>query len=203
MCLGRSSGSTGRGGLRERSLPATVARDRPDHVCLVYDELADQIAAVVPYMKIGLDRREKCLYVADDETVGEVRRSLEDAGVDINREAARGALSVLTKRDAYLRFGRFDPDEMVMFLGQSTEATRTEGFSALRITGEMTWALGPEVGCDRLIEYEVALNGFFPGSHALAVCQYHRQIPALDHPRCSSDPSRRDPRQSHLLECLL
>src|SRR3712207_766479 len=110
-----------------------------------------------------------------DRTVDEVRRSLHGAGVEVDAETERGGLSLVTKRDAYLRFGRFDPDEMVRFVGQSTEKARADGFSALRITGEMTWALGPEVGCERLIEYEVALNNYFPGSDALAICQYHRQ----------------------------
>jgi signal transduction histidine kinase len=146
-----------------------------DHICLVYDEQEEQAAAVVPYIKVGLERRERCLYVADDEAIGEASRRLQDAGVDVVGETARGALSLVANRDAYLRFGQFNPDEMVTFLGQSTERTRADGFAALRITGEMTWALGSEVGCDRLIEYEVSLNRFFPGSHALAVCQYHRQ----------------------------
>jgi hypothetical protein len=42
----------------------------------------------------------------------------------------------LANRDAYLRFSRFNPDEMVRFLGQSTVRTRADGFTALRITGK-------------------------------------------------------------------
>ena len=117
-----------------------------DHVCLVYDEPDEQVAAVVPYIKFGLERRERCFYVADDQTVDAVRQSLHAAGVNVEAEAQRGGLSLVTKRDAYLRFGRFDPEEMVTFLAESTQKARSDGFSALRITGEMTWALGPEVG---------------------------------------------------------
>lgn len=143
-----------------------------DHICLVYDDREEQGAAVVPYIKLGLERRERCLYLADDDAIGEASRRLQDAGVDVMGETARGALALVASRDAYLRFGQFDLDEMVAFLGQSTAKSRADGFAALRITGEMTWALGPEVGCERLIEYEVALNRFLPGSDALAVCQY-------------------------------
>jgi PAS domain S-box-containing protein len=45
----------------------------------------------------------------------------------------------------------------------------------LRVTGEMSWALQGLPGSERLIEYEAKLNGFFPGSKSLAICQYDRQ----------------------------
>ncbi len=64
---------------------------------------------------------------------------------------------------------------MLDFLRGALDATLAQGYSALRITGEMTWALGPEVGCDRLMEYETGLNAYFPGSKALAICQYNRR----------------------------
>src|SRR3712207_6941690 len=40
-----------------------------DHVCLVYDDAVEQIAAVVPYIELGLKRHERCFYVADDGAV--------------------------------------------------------------------------------------------------------------------------------------
>jgi signal transduction histidine kinase len=39
----------------------------------------------------------------------------------------------------------------------------------------MTWALGKECGCERLIEYEAKLNQFFPKSKSTAICQYNRK----------------------------
>src|SRR3712207_2163635 len=84
-----------------------------DHVCLVYEDATEQVATLVPYVKLGLERRERCLYVADDEAIGEVTRYLQNAGVDVGEETARGALHLLTKREAYLRFGYFNPDEVV------------------------------------------------------------------------------------------
>ena len=47
----------------------------------------------------------------------------------------------------------------------------------------MTWALGPESGCDRLIEFEARLNEFLVESRSVIVCLYDRRRfdPAVIH----------------------
>ena len=146
-----------------------------DHVCMVYESSEEQLAAAVPFIRKGLARGECCVYIADDLTVEQTRAALDGAGIDTRRELERGALSLLTKREAYLRTGSFDPEGMIRFLEQTVDDAVARGFAGFRVTGEMTWALGCEHGCDRLIEYEARLNHFFPGSRALAICQYNRR----------------------------
>ncbi|HZY30019.1 MAG TPA: PAS domain S-box protein, partial [Candidatus Methylomirabilis sp.] len=145
------------------------------HLCLIYEDVAQQMAAIVPFVRTGLARGERCLYIADHSTTREVAAALAAAGVDVQRERERGALVLLTKRETYLRGGRFEPEAMIALLRQALEEALAAGFTGLRATGEMTWALGPEVGCDRLIEYEATLNTFLPGARALAICQYDRR----------------------------
>ena len=74
-----------------------------------------------------------------------------------------------------MKDGAFDPDGMISMLARETELALQEGYAALRVTGEMTWALRGLPGSERLMEYEAKLNGFFPGSRALAICQYDRR----------------------------
>jgi PAS domain-containing protein len=70
---------------------------------------------------------------------------------------------------------------MILLLQEETERALDEGYSALRVTGEMTWALRGLAGSNRLIEYEAKLNDFFLDSKCLAICQYDRRqfAPAL------------------------
>jgi serine phosphatase RsbU (regulator of sigma subunit) len=145
-----------------------------DHFCLIYETVTEQMAVVVPFVQDGLARRERCVYITDDRTAEEVVEALTAAGVDVARERERGALWLLTQRDAYLRSGEFDPQAMIRLLHQTMEQVLVNGFTGLRVTGEMTWALGSDVGCARLIEAEALLNDFFPGSRSLAICQYRR-----------------------------
>ena len=145
-----------------------------DHLCLIYETPEEQFAAVVPFLRDGLACEEQCLYIADERTAAEVREALRPAGVDVEAQEARGALRIVSKRETYLRGGVFDPAAMLALLRGATAEAVARGYTALRVTGEMTWALGPEAGTERLIEYEASLNDFFPGSRALAICQYNR-----------------------------
>ncbi|MDB5307247.1 MAG: Sensory box histidine kinase [Gemmataceae bacterium] len=70
-----------------------------DHVCLIYESTAGQSAVVVPFIKEGLARGERCLYAAD-RTVEEVVQALTAAGVDVAQESQRGAPRLLTVRAA-------------------------------------------------------------------------------------------------------
>jgi PAS domain S-box-containing protein len=146
-----------------------------DHICLVYETFAEQMATVTTFLKAGLARGERCVYLVDDRTADAITEALEASGFDVAAEQARGAFQLLTKRDAYLRAGAFDPQAMVAFLGETEAKALADGYTGLCITGEMTWALGPETGCERLIEYETLLNDYFPGSRSSAICQYNRQ----------------------------
>ncbi|MBK5226734.1 MAG: MEDS domain-containing protein, partial [Thermoleophilia bacterium] len=148
--------------------------DVHDHLCLIYESREEQLAAVIPFMRIGLERGERCIYIADDNTVEEVLDAMRAAGIEVEDATRSGALSVITKRDFYLKEGRFDPDWMIDFIKEATAAAKADGYSALRVTGEMTWMLGGDPGSERLIEYEAKLNYFIPEYDCLAICQYNR-----------------------------
>jgi PAS domain S-box-containing protein len=143
-----------------------------DHVCPIYESKAEQLAAAVPFIKQGLARNERCLLIVDDRTAEEIAEALAAAGLDVARE--RGALWLPHNSVTYFRSGHFDPDDMIDFLRTTEAQALAEGFSGLRIVGEMTWALGPEIGNDRLIEFEVLVNKFFENSRSIGLCQYHR-----------------------------
>jgi hypothetical protein len=64
---------------------------------------------------------------------------------------------------------------MIALLRADTERALAEGYSALRATGEMTWALRGLPGSERLIEYETRLSEFLAGSKCVAMCQYDRR----------------------------
>lgn len=157
------------------SFLAAIEAVRPhDHLCLLHATREEEFAAVVPYLRLGLERGERCVCVVDENAAGDVLRALKDDGVDASAAVESGALSVLGARDACLKDGYFDPGRMIRFLEQAAARAESEGYAALRVTAEMTWALGPEAGVERLIEYEAKLNGVIPLRGLSVVCQYDR-----------------------------
>ncbi|MFC4439837.1 MULTISPECIES: MEDS domain-containing protein [Natrialbaceae] len=157
---------------------SVAEHDSYDHLALVYESQAEQFAAVVPYVKRGLERGERCVYIADENDIDEIRSALRDAGVDVDGALESGALTMHTAQDSYLRNGAFDPDDMIAFLEGAIEEA-TEEYEGLRIAGEMTWVFGDDPPIEELVEYEGKLNRLLPGTNGIALCQYNReQFPA-------------------------
>lgn len=154
----------------------TAAQLKPgDHLCSIYETEEEHRAILMPFLRQGLERGEKVIYIVDAHTAETVLGYLRDDGLDPEPYLARGQLVILTRDDAYMRDGVFEPDGMIALLRAETEKALAEGYPALRATGEMTWALRGLPGSKRLIEYEAKLNEFFPGSKCLAICQYDRR----------------------------
>lgn len=145
-----------------------------DHICIVYETKEEQFSSIVPFIKIGLKRGEKCIYVVDDNTSQVVLEAMQKDGIDTESAIKSGSLNILTKQDSYLKQGYFDPEWMIQFLKKATDSAKKEGFKALRATGEMTWFLEGNPGIEKLKEYEAKLNYFFSENDALAICQYNR-----------------------------
>jgi signal transduction histidine kinase len=143
-----------------------------DHICLIYENTAQQLAAAVPFIKQGLAKGDRCVYVAHDRTVKEISEALTAEGVDVAKAAEQGALGFYADQDTYLQSGEFTPETMIDLVRQWEAKALADGFSGLRFTGEPTWA-GPEKGNNRLIEYEALLNGLVTKSRTIILCQYN------------------------------
>jgi len=148
---------------------------RGDHLCLIYHSAAEQTAALVPFLKLGIAAGDRCLFVGHGTSARRVERALQSAGVDVDAECERGALLLLTQRESWLPNGRFDPGAMMDLLRQAEQQALDDGFSGLRATWNMGWILEGTPGADRLVEYEAHLNRFLAGSHTCALCRYSRE----------------------------
>ncbi|MDH7500667.1 MAG: MEDS domain-containing protein [candidate division NC10 bacterium] len=157
----------------EPSLALELARLRPgDHLCSIYRDFREQMEVVVPFLATGLAQGQRCLYLTDRTDTEEIVKALAAAGVPIEAALASRQFLILSSQESYLQDGYFDPERMTAALRQAEGDALRNGYSGLRVTGEMTWALRGSPGSERLIEYEAALNSFFPESHSLAICQY-------------------------------
>ncbi len=145
------------------------------HLCQIYETEKEHRDLLTPYLVQGLEQHEKVLYIIDTHTADAILTYLDDVGFDPKPYLDSGQFAILTHRESYMKGGSFDPDRMIDLLKSETEKAVKEGYAALRVTGEMTWALRGLPGSEKLFEYEAKLNDFIPGSKALAICQYDRK----------------------------
>jgi signal transduction histidine kinase len=145
------------------------------HICCLFGSEAEHRTLLAPFIRHGLERYERVLYIVDAHTAEQILAYLRADGVQVNPFIQNGQLRILDADAFYTRSGVFDPEDMIALLRAETERAIKEGYSALRFSAEMNWALKGLPGSERLIEYEVRLNTFFPGSGCLALCQYDRR----------------------------
>jgi len=147
-----------------------------DHLSLVYESTDDHYSVAIPFIQIGLDRGEKCIYIADDGSEAVVRDAMHARNIDVERAVATGGLVLETKEGAFLKHGSFDAEWMPTFWKEATAQAMQQGFSALRATGETEWVLCGAPGIERWMEYESRLTQVLDGLNCFALCQYNRQI---------------------------
>jgi signal transduction histidine kinase len=147
-----------------------------DHQSLIYESPEDRFAVAIPFIRIGLDRGEKCIYIADDGAEAALRDAMSAQGIDVERAIATGSLVLATKDSAFLKHGSFDPEWMPTFWREATAEALHQGFSALRATGETEFVLSGAPGLGRWMEYESRLTEVLADLNCFALCQYNRQL---------------------------
>ncbi|QLG63695.1 MEDS domain-containing protein [Halorarum salinum] len=144
------------------------------HTALLYGNQRQQFDAVVPIVRDGLERGERCLYICDDNDEEAVTAAMRAAGIDVEAAVEAGDLSVHSAEDPFLSDGEFEPADTVEFATDAIrEATEVNGYDAVRIVGEMTWVLDGEHSLDHMVEYEHELNDVFGSRPVTGVCQYN------------------------------
>jgi len=53
-----------------------------DHICSIYETKEEQFSVIVPFIRIGLERGEKCIYVVNDNTAHEVQAAMQTSAID-------------------------------------------------------------------------------------------------------------------------
>src|SRR5918992_5432830 len=80
-----------------------------DHLCSIYETQQEHFAVVIPFIRIGLERGEKCIYIAaDDDMMADLREALTAEELEVDAAIARRALVLTTKEETYLKRGSAD-----------------------------------------------------------------------------------------------
>lgn len=155
-----------------------------EHLCGLYETEDEHCAVLTTFMRQGLTRGEKVIYIvgdvpgrsAVDSPLAEAALGcLMDEGLEVELCLARGQLVICTHDDIYTPKGVFEPDSVVARLGDETERALAEGFAALRVACEMSWLQQEVLDARQVVAFEARLNDFLRGKQCMILCLYDRR----------------------------
>ena len=80
-----------------RELEQRIAGLSPgDHLCCIYETEGEHRALLTPFMRQGLERGEKVIYIVDAHTAEEVLIYLREDGVELDSYLQSGQLGIVT-----------------------------------------------------------------------------------------------------------
>jgi hypothetical protein len=145
------------------------------HAAFIFQTDEEHRNMLAWFLRQGLERGERVIYIHDALPVHSILAYLESDVPGAGGCLSSGGLSFLDASDTFMSEGIFDPGRMTALLQKESKRARMDGYSALRVTGEMTWALHGAPGSERLIEYEAGLNEIEMHGRCLTLCQYDRR----------------------------
>ena len=128
-----------------------------DHAIFFYANRRDKREVLFTYLKAGLDAGEAAIYVASDESTHEIRRAMEDFGVNVDQYERTGALRIVDYREWYIIEGKFDIRSIFSLWERSLREAIARGFKGLRVAGEMSCFFRHHM-LNELVVYERALH---------------------------------------------
>jgi CRP-like cAMP-binding protein len=144
-----------------------------DHIAFLYEDAAELTSFAVSFIKDGLARGERCVYIVGEVEPTEVTEALVAGGVDVNRAIERGALIVLSPQE-YFALPPFDASRVVELMRKRATEAISRGFAGLRIAGEMTWTLQKGIRDDELLGFESLVDRATGPGLLTAACMYRR-----------------------------
>jgi hypothetical protein len=137
---------------------AGVNLHRHCHVCAFFHTRDQEDKVVVPFMKEGIERREKAFCVLDSMKRVHLLQGLTRAGIEVKSAEKSGQLELRKWEETYVREGQFDQEAMLQLLEGVFLQGREQGFAHTRCVAHMEWAMNYGVETNALLEYEARLN---------------------------------------------
>jgi hypothetical protein len=145
------------------------------HVCFPYVSPTEHRSIVAAFLREGLRRGERCLYVAGTSARESVSAQLAELGTPVGEARARGALVMMDTAQVYPPGPAFDPERQVQVLESLIDGARAEGFSGFRGVGEAPTDVRERYPREPLLRYEAAASDVLRNKGALGLCVYDRR----------------------------
>jgi MEDS: MEthanogen/methylotroph, DcmR Sensory domain len=148
---------------------------RGRHICLPFEADSEKLEAVASFLIEGLTQGKRCLFVGTPEELAQLGAPVEAAGICLTKARARGRLVFMTREEAYLTNGAFDPAAVLARIESHIRGAMADGFTGLYATGELVHVPSDEAW-RRIVGYEAQINESFAKLPITSMCRYPRAV---------------------------
>lgn len=146
------------------------------HMCLVFTDEQERIDSMLKFLLSGLQSDERVACFSERVTEDEVRHFFKENNISYDERKSASAISISGTSEVYFHENKFDPERMLATIAQYYDDSKTMGFSASRVIGEMVPEVEKIEGGDRLLEYESRITMLLREKPITAVCQYDANL---------------------------
>src|SRR6266568_1191096 len=174
----RVGGEPGFGSAQEEPGPLADGLRRlalRDHAAHLFDDDGEAAEVAGAFLRLGLERRERCVHLADEDTAARVLPHLRAAGADAGQALATGALVLASDRDGFFGAGALRPGQAATVLAERAADALRDGYSALRVSADPRWLFQGTPTLDLLVEYEQALQRLAREHPIVVLWRYDRR----------------------------
>lgn len=141
------------------------------NLALLFDSREQQLGAAIPFVKSGLERNQRCLYLASESSSEELHTTLSRFGVDRESVATEQfVVEQLSKRRETA--SPVNCDDLSELILDTVEDSLRMGFDGLLITAEMSWIHSSEISIRELLKATSRFNTFSADLPCVALAQY-------------------------------
>jgi hypothetical protein len=145
------------------------------HICQLYSKVTEIPGVTARLMNVGFSHGEKCLFAAAPAQIKEFREELTKLQVNVDELLGTGQLTLYDQRDVFLAGGgkRFDPYFLLSSHQTFIAQALREGWSAVRISIDMTWLTKDIAQAEQILKYEAASDAVFTFQNAPIIALMH------------------------------
>ncbi|MGH8295490.1 MAG: MEDS domain-containing protein [Steroidobacteraceae bacterium] len=141
-----------------------------EHCCYLYDSPRERLATLCRFLRAGLLRGEKCLYVGGDRAIDAIRHALASARVRVAQAQSSGAIEFKAARKIYLPRGDFEAEKTLAMWRRAAAKAKSDGFAGLRVVSEASGDLRRGGRREEWLEYERGLTQSLGEMEATFLC---------------------------------
>jgi hypothetical protein len=146
-----------------------------DHICAIFDNHAQQMEVMAPFVSAGIQLEQRCVWVASKPSGDALRQALHDMGGDVLTLEASGQLLILSEPGFYLYEGVFEPERTMDLLRTLLDDNQRQGYPLMRICNDVSWLGTERVDAELWEEFELNVTVGVANMPLCIVCTYDRR----------------------------